>query len=230
LDILNVQLVPDASCYMDGFTNIPNEIVGEIFLLCLPNPKFHRPDPHLAPILLTHICRSWRVFARQYGPLWSSIQIVRKIVRDGEINTELQKINDQLNLWANDGGVRPLDVDVSLQNVFWAATPSHISGAFTGTLEVNSPTCLCLNSNRIFTVLAADALATYPTFSPSNTRQTPSQTASLLIFRARMASRSTFHFLCGPGKVAYRQSRRQRIFRSEHPLVLTSTIPPHSCH
>jgi len=215
---------------MDGFTNIPNEIVGEIFLHCLPNSKFHRPDPHLAPILLTHVCRSWRDFARQYGPLWSSIQIVRKIVRDGEINTELQKINDQLNLWANDGGVRPLDVDVSLQNVVWATTPSHISGAFTGTPEVNSPTFLCLNSNRTFTVLAADALATCLTFSPSNTRQTPSQTASLLIFRARISSKSTVHFLCGPGKVAYRQSRLQRTFQSEHPLVLASTIPPHSCH
>jgi len=216
--------------FMDGFTNVPNEIVGEIFLHCLPNSKFHRPDPHLAPILLTHVCRSWRDFARQYGPLWSSIQIVRKMVQDREIDTELQKINDQLDLWANDGGVQPLDVDVSLQNVFWAAGPSHISDAITGTPEVNPLTCLCLNSNRKFTVLAADALATCLTFSPSNTRQTPSHTASLLIFRARISSRSTFHFLCGPGKVAYRQCRLQRIFRSEHPLVLASTIPPHSCH
>jgi len=67
--ILNVKLVPDAPYYMDGFINIPNEIVGKIFIYCLPNSKFHRPDPHLAPILLTHVCRSWRDFARQYGLL-----------------------------------------------------------------------------------------------------------------------------------------------------------------
>jgi len=89
----------------------------------------------------------------------------KKMVQDGEIDTELQKINDRLNLWRC-----ALDVDVSLQNVFWAATPSHIS-AITGTPEVNSPPCLCLNSNRKFTVPAADALATCLAFNPSNTRQ-----------------------------------------------------------
>ena len=32
---------------------------------------------------------------------------------------ELQKIKDQLNLWADNGGLRPLDVDISLQNVYF---------------------------------------------------------------------------------------------------------------
>jgi len=104
---------------MDGFTNIPNEIVAEIFLYCLPISKFHRPNPRLAPILLTHVCCSWRVFARQYGPLWSGIQIFRNTVQESEADMELQKIKDQLNLWADNGGLRPLDVDISLQNVYF---------------------------------------------------------------------------------------------------------------
>ena len=128
---------------MDGFTNIPNEIVGEIFLHCLPKDKFHRPDPRLAPILLTHVCRSWRAFARQYGSLWSSIQIVRKMVQESEADIELRKINDQLNMWANNGGLRPLDVDISLQNIFWHFKTCPDTN--TSTFEVNAPPSLLSN-------------------------------------------------------------------------------------
>lgn len=120
---------------MDGFIEVPNEIVGEIFLHCLPDSKFHPPDPRQAPILLTHVCRSWRGFAQQYGPLWSSIQIVRKMIRENETDMELQKIDDQLNLWIDHGGLRPLDVDISLQNIYRRFN-SHPDITNTGTPDV----------------------------------------------------------------------------------------------
>jgi len=46
---------------------------------------------------------------------------------------ELQKIKDQLNLWADNGGLRPLDVDISLQNVCFRTQWRY---------EVNSPASL----------------------------------------------------------------------------------------
>ncbi|KDR79976.1 hypothetical protein GALMADRAFT_62217, partial [Galerina marginata CBS 339.88] len=60
---------------IDGFPNIPSEIIIDIFLLCLPDEPFHRPHPQTAPILLTHVCSSWREFASRLPELWTSISL-----------------------------------------------------------------------------------------------------------------------------------------------------------
>lgn len=57
---------------MDG---IPSEIVAEIFFLCLPATNYVRPHPSTAPILLTHVCSSWRAFAFDLPDLWTNIHL-----------------------------------------------------------------------------------------------------------------------------------------------------------
>ena len=57
---------------MDG---IPSEIVAEIFFLCLPATNYVRPHPSTAPILLTHVCSSWRAFAFDFPDLWTNIHL-----------------------------------------------------------------------------------------------------------------------------------------------------------
>ncbi|KAF7297571.1 F-box domain-containing protein [Mycena kentingensis (nom. inval.)] len=51
---------------------LPPEIITEIFFHTLPaNPTI--PRPKLAPILLTHVCRTWRDIALSCSPFWSTI-------------------------------------------------------------------------------------------------------------------------------------------------------------
>ena len=67
-----------------------------------------------------------------------------------------------------------------------------------------------LISNRKVIPKTVDVMAACTAFSPSNTRQTPSQTAPSLILGSRVPVRSTIHFLYGPGKTPYCQWRLRR--------------------
>jgi len=72
-------------------------------------------------------------FSRANMGHWSGIQNFRNTVQESEADMELQKIKDQLNLWADNGGLRPLDVDISLQNICFRTQWRY---------EVNSPASL----------------------------------------------------------------------------------------
>ncbi|KAJ6581214.1 hypothetical protein B0H19DRAFT_1251448 [Mycena capillaripes] len=54
---------------------LPPELTSEIFLHCLPNTEFIRPDPYSAPLLLCRICRQWRRIALDTPELWASLYI-----------------------------------------------------------------------------------------------------------------------------------------------------------
>ncbi|KAF8630412.1 hypothetical protein AX15_002963 [Amanita polypyramis BW_CC] len=67
---------------------MPIEIVQKIFLHCLPNDEYTRPDRRSAPLLLTQVCSSWRDVALKTPRLWNSlwIQLSRSNV-DRRLNT-----------------------------------------------------------------------------------------------------------------------------------------------
>ncbi|KAF7348281.1 F-box domain-containing protein [Mycena sanguinolenta] len=54
---------------------IPQDILLEIFLSCLPSKHNALMDPNEAPLLLGRICRHWRSVAYSAPMLWSSIHI-----------------------------------------------------------------------------------------------------------------------------------------------------------
>ncbi|KAJ7593373.1 hypothetical protein C8J56DRAFT_1045833 [Mycena floridula] len=54
---------------------LPVEVLGEIFLRCLPDHLFIIPSPRSAPLLLGQICRSWRALNLNMPRMWSSISI-----------------------------------------------------------------------------------------------------------------------------------------------------------
>ena len=49
------------------------ELLSEIFLLCLPDDLYIRPDPLQAPLLVCGVCRTWREIAIGLPMLWSSL-------------------------------------------------------------------------------------------------------------------------------------------------------------
>lgn len=54
---------------------LPDDILQEIFLWCLPKEHYPTLDPLEAPLVLTHLCRRWRFVASNTRRLWSSIHI-----------------------------------------------------------------------------------------------------------------------------------------------------------
>lgn len=54
---------------------LPTEILGEIFVRCLPSETHVEPDTHTAPLLLLGVCRGWRKVALGTPRLWCSLSV-----------------------------------------------------------------------------------------------------------------------------------------------------------
>ncbi|KAJ7233761.1 hypothetical protein C8J57DRAFT_1480202 [Mycena rebaudengoi] len=60
---------------LDPMTRLPVEISSEIFILCLPDSAYRRPNPAAAPLLLLRICTAWADIARSTPTLWDTIRV-----------------------------------------------------------------------------------------------------------------------------------------------------------
>ncbi|CAA7271164.1 unnamed protein product [Cyclocybe aegerita] len=60
---------------MASIHNLPTEILGEMFLRCLPeSPRDEsQPNTKIAPILLCHVCSVWRTTALRLPKLWARL-------------------------------------------------------------------------------------------------------------------------------------------------------------
>lgn len=67
--------MPLSSTIASPINRIPYDILTEIFHHCLPQRRLeHRqPDTMTAPMLLCHICSSWRTIALEIPTLWSHL-------------------------------------------------------------------------------------------------------------------------------------------------------------
>ncbi|KAJ8521161.1 hypothetical protein ONZ45_g2108 [Pleurotus djamor] len=54
---------------------IPVELLLAIFAECLPNVSFTKPSVSDAPMLLTHVCASWRTIVLETPQMWSSLGV-----------------------------------------------------------------------------------------------------------------------------------------------------------
>lgn len=54
---------------------LPTEVLCHIFVHCLPETDYTRPQPQSPPILLTRICRRWREIAVDMPSLWCRVSI-----------------------------------------------------------------------------------------------------------------------------------------------------------
>ena len=54
---------------------LPSEILGEIFVRCVPPEPYVEPDTTAAPLLLLAVCRGWRRVALGTPRLWCSLSV-----------------------------------------------------------------------------------------------------------------------------------------------------------
>lgn len=70
---------------------VPDQILQEIFQHCLPDTPYVVPDARSAPLVLTHVCRRWRVVAQGTSELWSSLALCDRGVWNYELKVEMVK-------------------------------------------------------------------------------------------------------------------------------------------
>ncbi|KAJ6559913.1 hypothetical protein B0H19DRAFT_1375868 [Mycena capillaripes] len=96
---------------------LPEDIVGAIFLACLPSTRNPAISDREAPLLLCRICRSWRSLALATPRLWAAIHIVVPA------QSQLERITNLVGIWLKRSGVVPLDISMVLSRSYNA----HVS-------------------------------------------------------------------------------------------------------
>ncbi|KAJ7129212.1 hypothetical protein C8R44DRAFT_872504 [Mycena epipterygia] len=88
---------------------LPPEITSAIFLYCLPTAytdrEWNSVNPHEAPVLLSHVCRTWRDVAFSTSALWAQIEL--------KINDE--ESVDVFKTWLTRAGGFPLSVKLYME-------------------------------------------------------------------------------------------------------------------
>ncbi|KXN91037.1 hypothetical protein AN958_03104 [Leucoagaricus sp. SymC.cos] len=102
------------------FSDLPAEILQEVFFWCLPTPANHNEhlvfmrretftSPAHAPLLLCHVCRHWRDIALSSPNLWATLSV---IVRLGVAIPA----SDLATAWLSRSGALPLNLALYQQN------------------------------------------------------------------------------------------------------------------
>lgn len=99
--------LPDQA-YKNLLDQIPVEILGDIFLQCLP-PITSRPRTTTAPLLLCRVSRHWRQVAVSLPSLWSTIAIECLGWRGCRMKAQL------LHLWLKRSAEVPLYISVEVK-------------------------------------------------------------------------------------------------------------------
>ncbi|KAJ7740961.1 hypothetical protein DFH07DRAFT_62728 [Mycena maculata] len=84
---------------------LPPEVVSEIFLHCLCDPRA-RPNVAEAPLLLCNVCSQWRTIAILTPGLWSRLELTFKFSLFGTCFIDL------LALWFSRTGSHPLSLSI----------------------------------------------------------------------------------------------------------------------
>ncbi|KAJ6584012.1 hypothetical protein DFH09DRAFT_1144043 [Mycena vulgaris] len=112
---------------MAPLRRIPNDVLGEIFVACLPTAHNALIDPGEAPLILGRICKHWRSVAYSTPTLWSSLHIppltqewvwphVPKVPVARSVERKLEEV---VAAWLDRAAACPL-------SIFFSRFPNHL--------------------------------------------------------------------------------------------------------
>ncbi|KAJ6561748.1 hypothetical protein B0H19DRAFT_1068488 [Mycena capillaripes] len=104
---------------------LPADVVTEVFSACLPADRNAVMSGAEAPLLLCHVCRTWRSLALSIPRLWASLHIVAP----GDTSKLLQ-ISGAADSWLSRSGVLPLSISL----VSWTSKNGTDSSVLVETL------------------------------------------------------------------------------------------------
>lgn len=86
---------------------VPDHVLQEIFQCCLPDTAYIVPNTRAAPLVLTHVCRRWRIVAHGTSELWSSVALYDRGVWNYELEVEMMK------RWLDRSNTRPIRLSIT---------------------------------------------------------------------------------------------------------------------
>ncbi|KAJ6512543.1 hypothetical protein C8R45DRAFT_323178 [Mycena sanguinolenta] len=90
---------------------LPEDVLREIFLASLPSSGNPVMNSQEAPLLLAHVCSSWRKIALATPQLWSSLHVV---VPDA---ARLRNMCSAVDIWLTRSGALPLSITLAVSAV-----------------------------------------------------------------------------------------------------------------
>ncbi|KAJ6517969.1 hypothetical protein C8R47DRAFT_1773 [Mycena vitilis] len=126
---------------------LPEDVLREIFLACLPwsgNPVMSSRE---APLLLGQVCSSWRRIALTTPQLWSSLHVVVPNA------ARLRQISDAVDTWLSRSGVLPLSITL-------AVSAACESGSDNVATMIDVLTNFCLRWHRVTITLTPRTILT----------------------------------------------------------------------
>ncbi|KAJ6560958.1 hypothetical protein B0H10DRAFT_1159875 [Mycena sp. CBHHK59/15] len=87
---------------------LPEDVIREIFLACLPSTGNAVMSSREAPLLLGQVCGSWRKIAFSTPQLWSSLHVVVPNL------SKLRLITGAVGAWLTRSGVLPLSITLAV--------------------------------------------------------------------------------------------------------------------
>ncbi|KAJ7490855.1 hypothetical protein FB451DRAFT_1221262 [Mycena latifolia] len=114
---------------MAPLRRIPQDVLGEIFVACLPTAHNALLDPDEAPLLLGRICRQWRNVAYSTPRIWSSLHIPSGTP---PLNWEMtrsveSKLENAVGAWLDRSGACPLSISLTRRSEHHFRTPGSIN-------------------------------------------------------------------------------------------------------
>ncbi|KAF9530167.1 hypothetical protein CPB83DRAFT_905452 [Crepidotus variabilis] len=100
--------------------DLPNEVIAEIFVGCLPQSgSYHLADPKKAPLLLTRICSPWRSLAHETPHLWTNLWLEPQLPSSPDRPARSQdECIDQYRHWRRHAAQSlPFDLRLSLASL-----------------------------------------------------------------------------------------------------------------
>ncbi|KAJ7592528.1 hypothetical protein C8J56DRAFT_479015 [Mycena floridula] len=88
---------------------LPEDMLREAFVSCLPYNKATTPDVTEAPLVLGRICRSWRELSLSTPALWASIHV--QFFQDFK-PPQVQRLSKEASAWIARSGACPLTIRV----------------------------------------------------------------------------------------------------------------------
>ncbi|KAJ7111848.1 hypothetical protein C8R44DRAFT_711441 [Mycena epipterygia] len=85
---------------------LPEDVVRDIFVACLPSHRNPIMAPDESPMLLCQICSAWRNVALSTPRLWTSVHIVIPT------QPKVQALLEYLTIWLKRSGILPLSISV----------------------------------------------------------------------------------------------------------------------
>ena len=114
------KFVNDHRALLSPARRLPSEIVGEIFVHCLPTTRNAVKSTREAPLLLGRICSAWRNISLLTPRLWSSMHLVIPVHSDpSKIDTIIQLRCEALKEWLGRSGTLPLSVSLTTSDSYY---------------------------------------------------------------------------------------------------------------